>query len=75
MPARKATIPATSQRFFTITQVADAVSVSPRTVRRWIKSGALAVHSIEGIVRVSEVDFLAFLAVRREAGTMSPAVY
>jgi excisionase family DNA binding protein len=74
MPARKATISAASLRFLTITQVADALSVSTRTVRRWIKSDALPVHSIEGIVRVSELDFTAFLAVRREAGTTSTSV-
>jgi len=67
MPARQATVPAASRRFLTITDVADALSVSTRTVRRWIKSGALPVHSIEGILRISEVDFAAFLAVRRAA--------
>jgi excisionase family DNA binding protein len=66
MPARKAPARAALPRFLTITQVADALSVSTRTVRRWIKSGALPVHLIEGILRVSEADFAAFSAVRRE---------
>jgi len=74
MAGRKATAPAASLRFLTITQVADALSVSVRTVRRWIKSGVLPVHLIEGILRVSEVDLAAFLAIRRQAGTMSPSV-
>ena len=52
-------------KFFTITEVAECLNISTRTVRRWIKSGALPVHSIGGVVRVSDADFAAFLAVRR----------
>jgi excisionase family DNA binding protein len=52
-------------RFRTIGEVANCLVVSTRTVRRWIKSGALPVHRINGLVRVSEADFAAFLAVRR----------
>jgi len=42
-----------AMHFFTVAEVAECVRVSTRTVRRWIKSGALPVHLIEGIVRVS----------------------
>ena len=52
-------------RFFRIRDIADFLSVSTRTVRRWIESGALIAHRLEGVVRVSEADFAAFLAVRR----------
>jgi excisionase family DNA binding protein len=52
-------------RFFTIADIADCLDVSTRTVRRWIKSGDLGAHHMGAIVRVSEADFLAFLALRR----------
>jgi excisionase family DNA binding protein len=55
-------------RFFTIADIADSLDVSTRTVRRWIKSGALPAHHMGGIIRISEADFLAFLAVRRGGG-------
>jgi excisionase family DNA binding protein len=51
--------------FFTINDIANCLDVSTRTVRRWIKSGALPAHRIERIVRISSVDFAAFLAQRR----------
>jgi hypothetical protein len=35
-------------------------------VRRWIKSGALPVHRINGVVRISGADFAAFLAALRD---------
>jgi excisionase family DNA binding protein len=53
--------------FFTIADVAARLDVCERTVRRWIKAGALPVHRIGGLVRISEADFTAFLALRREA--------
>jgi excisionase family DNA binding protein len=52
-------------RFFTINDIAQSLDVSTRTVRRLIKTGALAAHHIGGTVRVSEADFAAFLATRR----------
>jgi excisionase family DNA binding protein len=53
------------RRFYTEKQVADMTAVSVRTVRRWVKSGELAVHRLGRSIRISEADFLAFLAVRR----------
>jgi len=53
--------------FNTIADVAARLDVCERTVRRWIKAGALPVHRIGGLVRISETDFAAFLALRREA--------
>ena len=52
-------------RFFTIAEIAESLDVSTRTVRRWIKSRALPAHHLGGIVRISEADFVTFLAVRR----------
>jgi excisionase family DNA binding protein len=52
-------------RFFTLSEISKSLDVSTRTVRRWIKSGALVAHHFGGIVRISEADFLTFLALRR----------
>jgi excisionase family DNA binding protein len=52
--------------FYTIGQVAEALGVSDRTVRRWVTGGALAAHRFNGVVRIAERDLLAFLAVHRE---------
>ena len=53
-------------RFFTIGDVANFLEVSSRTVRRWIKTGALRIHRFGSAVRISEADVLAFIATHRE---------
>jgi excisionase family DNA binding protein len=53
-------------KFYTIEQIADCLSVSSRTVRRWIDAGLLIAHRFNGIVRISEADFAAFWAARRD---------
>jgi excisionase family DNA binding protein len=60
----------TTRRYFTITVVADSLDVSTRTVRRWVKSGLLPVHRVGRLIRISEDDWAAFLALRRDAGAM-----
>jgi excisionase family DNA binding protein len=52
--------------FFTIAVVAERLHVATRTVRRWIKSGDLVAHRFRGVVRISEGDLRAFLALHRE---------
>jgi excisionase family DNA binding protein len=52
--------------FYTIGQVAEALGISTRTVRRWIATRALAAHRFDGLVRIAERDLLGFLAVHRE---------
>jgi excisionase family DNA binding protein len=58
--------PKSFTKFYTIEQIADCVDASTRTVRRWIKEGLLVVHRINGLVRISEPDFRAFLAAHRD---------
>jgi excisionase family DNA binding protein len=53
-------------RFFTVSDVADLFDVSPRSVRRWIKSGDLPVHRFGGVVRISDSDLRTFAATHRE---------
>jgi excisionase family DNA binding protein len=47
-------------QYFTVKAVAEALSISPRTVRRWSARGALAVHRVDGVVRISEADLRFF---------------
>jgi excisionase family DNA binding protein len=52
-------------RHHTINAVAEALDVSPRTVRRWIANGELIVTRVRGVVRIADNDLRAFLAVHR----------
>ena len=53
-------------RFFLISDVANFLKVSTRTVRRWIKDELLVAHRLNGLVRISETDLEAFLVGRRD---------
>jgi excisionase family DNA binding protein len=53
-------------RFFTIANVAESLSVSTRTVRRWLDAGELIAHRFNGVLRISDADLHAFLARHRE---------
>jgi excisionase family DNA binding protein len=59
--------PKAPTKFYTIVQIAECVDASTRSVRRWIEQGLLVAHRINGLVRISEVDFQAFLATHRDA--------
>ena len=54
-------------KYHSIKAIAEALEVSPRTVRRWIANGDLIAHRPGGLVRIAESDLRAFLAVHREA--------
>jgi len=58
--------PKAAPKFYTIEQVAECVDASTRTVRRWIKNKLLIAHRMEGLVRISDSDFQAFLATHRD---------
>jgi excisionase family DNA binding protein len=53
--------------YHAIKSVAAALDVSTRTVRRWIATGDLIVHRVNGVVRISDADLRAFLALHRES--------
>jgi len=53
-------------KYYTIKAVAEALDVSPRTIRRWIANGDLIVHRVHGVIRIAEGDLRAFLALHRE---------
>ena len=56
---------ATSERFYAVTDIADMLSVSIRTVRRWINQRQLAAHKFGRTVRVAESDLRLFLSQTR----------
>jgi excisionase family DNA binding protein len=56
----------TKTKFYTIEQIAECVNASTRSVRRWIERKLLIAHRINGLVRISEADFAAFLMARRD---------
>jgi len=56
----------------TIDETAELLSVSVRTVRRLIESGALPVHRIGRAVRISDADIAAFLAANPGPGPKLP---
>ena len=58
--------PESLTKLYTIEQIAECLVVSTRTVRRWIDDELLVAHRMSGIVRISEADFAAFLATRRD---------
>jgi excisionase family DNA binding protein len=53
-------------KFYKIEQIADCMEASTRSVRRWIKEGLLVAHRINGLVRISDADFQAFLSAYRD---------
>jgi excisionase family DNA binding protein len=59
--------PKSPPKFYTIGQIAECVDVSTRTIRRWIEKRLLVAHRINGLVRIAEEDFRAFLATHRDS--------
>ena len=51
----------------TIDETAEILNTSPRTVRRLIDSGALRVHRLGRLVRISDDDIAVLLAASRNA--------
>ncbi len=49
----------------TVVEFAERLSVSEKTVRRWIASGELRHHRLGGSIRISEEDAAAFVGARR----------
>ena len=52
-------------RFYTVSQVANLLAVSSRSVRRWIAARELLAHKFGCQVRISEIDLRAFVEWRR----------
>ena len=63
MPASSDSLPT----LYSVTEVAKALSVSPKTVRRWIETGELIAHRFGRQIRISEPNLLSFIRQRRES--------
>jgi excisionase family DNA binding protein len=53
------------ETFLTVDEVAGALAVSTRTVRRWIAAGELVVHRFGDAVRIAESDLRTFIQAHR----------
>ena len=51
----------------TISQTAEHLQVSTKTIRRWIDSGELIAHRFGHQWRISDADLQTFIRMRREA--------
>ena len=51
----------TAVRLRTVTETAESLHVSEKTVRRLIASGALAAHRVGRTVRISDADLAGYL--------------
>ncbi len=52
-------------KFYTIREVADALRLSQKSIRRKIKSSELSAHKFDRVWRISEQDLRAYLALHR----------
>jgi len=50
--------------FFSVSEIAQILGVSKKTVRRWIKSGKLEAAKIEGIWKVPRKELIEFIGDR-----------
>lgn len=53
--------------YFSMDEIAEALGVHVKTVRRRIADGSLRAHRIGRQIRISADDFRAFTALQREA--------
>ena len=64
-----ATTPSTSPlpAFYSVTETAKLLKVSPRTVRRWIEKGDLTVHRFGRQIRIADSDLVTFIGQCRDS--------
>ncbi len=64
-----ATTPGTSSlpAFYSVTETAKLLKVSPRTVRRWIEKGDLTVHRFGRQIRITDSDLVTFIGQCRDS--------
>ncbi len=61
----------TGEAFLTSEQVAEALSVTPQTIRNWIRKGVLPAEKYGHVFRIRSEDFAAFAG--RQVDSISPA--
>jgi excisionase family DNA binding protein len=55
----------TEAKLLTVAEVATALSVCERTIRRWVDTGDLKAYRLNRVVRISVSDLQSFLERRR----------
>jgi excisionase family DNA binding protein len=58
--------------FLTSEQVAEALSVTPQTIRNWIRRGTLPAEKYGHVFRVRREDFEAFVGARSASESARP---
>ena len=53
--------------FYSVTETAKLLKVSPRTVRRWIEKGDLTVHRFGRQIRITDSDLVTFIGQCRDS--------
>ncbi len=52
---------------YSVTETAELLKVSPKTVRRWIGKGDLTVHRFGRQIRITDSDLVTFIRQCRES--------
>jgi excisionase family DNA binding protein len=60
-----ATMQAVEETYYTLSEIAEKLKVSYRTVYRWVQAGDLAAYKLKGEYRVADRDLNEFLEERR----------
>jgi excisionase family DNA binding protein len=60
-----ATMLAVEETYYTLSEIAEKLKVSYRTVYRWVQAGELAAYKLKGEYRITERDLKEFLEARR----------
>lgn len=55
-----------SPTFYTLAQIAEALGLSLKTVRRRVESGELRSHRFGRSLRISDEDYRAYVALQRK---------
>ena len=63
------TTPGTSPlpALYSVTETAELLKVSPRTVRRWIEKGDLTAHRFGRQIRITDADIVTLIHRSRES--------
>jgi excisionase family DNA binding protein len=60
-----ATMLAVEETYYTLSEIAEKLKVSYRTVYRWVQAGELSAYKLKGEYRITERDLKEFLEARR----------
>ena len=67
-----ATMQAVQETYYTLSEIAEKLKVSYRTVYRWVQAEELAAYKLKGEYRVAERDLNEFLEARRTPRSERP---